>query len=551
MCLSSKKFKMWYRKACAGVIAAVMLTGCGNSAAPAEESAAKVDAGAIIEQEEVNEDRTTTENSDGIYEKLVYALSSDPQDIAPFNVNSGSRTNLIPYIYESLFDCDATHYYPVLAKSYTETDPLYWDVELYDYIKDSEGNPIDAYDVVYCYDNFQASGTFLHADMYDHVEATGDYTLRFYWTREITGVCDLEWAFCKVPIYNQEAYENGKFETAPVATGPYCVKSFTAGSGVVLERNENYWQTDESLIIKGHHANVQTIEFPVISETSQQIIALQNGTIDFSSVVPTENLQDFIDGAYSEQCSVTRAPSNGYFYIMGNMSDNSIWSDVNFRKAVFYALDNEAIGAAVNYPAAEAIGTPMWPEFYDAMAAEETYVNTYDLTVAKEYLDKSAYNGEEVTLLLWNATVEKDMGPMIQSLLGAVGINVTLRFEEQSQGEAILGTDSGYDFFVSAGGGSSLIGGLNRMINNSDYANGMALGCLYDETLFEKYNYVNNAKNFTVENTLDLMHYVYDNAYLYAMVYEVSNRVYSSDIAELGTNYAGLVMLGDCVFYLD
>lgn len=505
----------------------------------------------VNEQNAIDESRETT-LSGGTYEKLVVGLGDDPMDLQPKNVNAAGKKFVFPYVYEALFDFDSTHYYPVLAKSYTETDELYWDVEMYDYIYDSEGNHITADDVIFCYDWIIGEGALNRSQLLDHVEKTGDYSLRFYWTAPVTGVCDLEWIWGKALIFSQKAFEEGGFTTSPIATGPYTVKSFTAGSGVTLEKNPNYWQTDPELVALGHHANVETIEFQLMTESSQQVINLRNGAIDFSYNVPDENVAEFADGGeYDEQCDVYRTPKNGYYYIMGNMSENSIWSDVNFRKAFCYAIDNEFVSALCGYPACTAIGTALWPEFYNAMSEDETYENTVDIDLAMKYLEDSGYNGEEVVLVYWNEPYSKSIAEAILAQMSALGVNFKIEVYEQEQAEALIAGPDGYDLFLQAGGGSSLVGGMNRMLNCADFGGYYAPGQLHDEELFDRFNAVNNAANYNVENMKDFISYVMDNAYLYALVYQVDNLVYTSDIAQVGYNHNFEFALGDCVFYLD
>lgn len=537
------------------IMLAALLAGCSgggasnnaSSPSPAENTGNQV----IDEQGEVDDTRPTTANSDERYDTITLAISSDPQDLNPWNISAGGKKYTCLYFYESLFDYDQSNYYPVLAKGYTEVDDLHWDVEIYDYIKDSAGNPITADDVVFSYNVIRESGYLNHADMLESVEKVDDYTVRFTWNKKIDGVCELEWVFGMVKIFSQSAYENGNFATAPITTGPYVVQSFVAGSGMTLVRNENYWQEDD-LIARGHHAYVDTIEVKLISEYAQQVIGLQNGTIDFSYSIPAENLEDFQEGGkYGDDYNVYLAPLNGYFYIEGNMSEKSIWSDKNFRLAVFYGLNNDAIATATSLPAATTLGTPLWNEFYDAWSQNETYINTYDPELAKQYLEQSGYDGSQLTLICANDEQFKNACIMVQTLLKQIGIDVYVETMEQTQMETLIGGDTGYDMFLMGGGGSSLIGGLNRMLNNSDFANGCAPGMLYDETLFEKYAYVSQAENYTLENMTDFMDYVFENAYIYCPVYRVNTLVFTSDIAELGLGYNCEFILGDSVYYLD
>ena len=147
-------------------------------------------------------------------------------------------------------------------------------------------------------------------------------------------------------------------------------------SKVVLEANDDYWQTDE-LRDPEHEANVQTIEYNIISETAQHVIALSTGQIQYSEYVPSENIADFQEGGqYADGNDVYITQGSGLRVLMGNNAENSPMSDVNLRKAVYYAINNEAVstvGGAV-LPA-KALGTSFFADYNPEWeAAENNYM---------------------------------------------------------------------------------------------------------------------------------------------------------------------------------
>ncbi|MGM9538732.1 MAG: ABC transporter substrate-binding protein [Candidatus Onthomonas sp.] len=527
-------------------------SGGEQAAEPAgEEEGSKVGFDEI-EAGEIDTERRTTNDTDERYPKVTVAVSVDPQDLNPWNVNSGSKGSIYCYIYESLFDYDAENYYPVLAKGYTISDDgLQWDVELYDYIHDSEGNPITADDVVFSYQVQIDSGYAAKFDMFESIEKVDDYTVRFTWNKVIDGVCEVEWPLCNIKIFSQKAYEEGNFASAPVATGPYVVESFTTGSSVILKVNENYWQTDASLIAQGHHQNVEEIDIVVIAEAAQQVIALQNGTIDISTIVPNENLSDFTDGEYSDQYDVVSVAGSMNYYLMGNMSGNSIWSDVNFRNAVFYALNNEMIANAGSLPPCTSFTTQKWTTFAEAWADEDDYVTNYDPELAAQYLAESAYDGSTLTLLTQSEEVFKNQAVMIQALLEQVGIHVELSVVTDTEFSATTGTGEGYDLLLSRSGGPSLIGSFNKLFNTADFDGDHSIGMLSDPKLLELYATANTAEGYNVENMTALRDYVIENAYADLIAYSTETWVYTSNIAEIGKSHVDALRVNDSVFYLD
>ena len=82
-------------------------------------------------------------------------------------------------------------------------------------------NNITADDVVFSINTLVDSGKALKYDKFESVKAVDDYTVEFTWTSPIDGIGDLEWPWCRTPIFSQKAYEEGNFHEAPVATGPY------------------------------------------------------------------------------------------------------------------------------------------------------------------------------------------------------------------------------------------------------------------------------------------------------------------------------------------
>lgn len=529
-----------------------LLTACGDSADGGAVVSPSMD---TIDENPIDETRATTETTGERYPSITIALSADPQNFAPFNSNEGSKDYVYRLVYEALFDCDDSVYYPVLAKGYTVVDDYHWDVEIYDYIYDSQGNHITASDVVYSYEATLDSGYANKYEAFESIEQTGEYTVRFTWTKPIDGVLELEYIFGHTLIFSQTAYESGNFSTQPVGTGPYTMESFTSGSSCVFEARDDYWQTEE-LTAQGHHSNVQTIIAQVITESAQQVIALQDGRIDFSYSIPVENLSDFTDdGAYADSFSVYRAvnASGRAYYLFGNLSGNSVWSDENFRLAVFYALNSEVIGKASGGAAGGtlALCSPKWTTFYDDWASLENYMTVTDLDLAKEYLDKTDYQGEELVLLVENNEVYKNMATMIVALLDQIGINVALSTSENTTTAALQLDDTAYDLSIMRCGSPNLINSWNKLFNNADYDNGMAAGFNADSKLLELYSVCNSVTGYNLENMTELMQYVVDNAYAYAFAYEYDCYVYNNDIASLGFATNGKPRINDCVFYLD
>lgn len=503
---------------------------------------------------EVDASRTSTANSDEKYPKITYALPSDPSDIGPTGYGDNSAQYVLMNFYETLFDFRDNEYIPILAKGYTEVDDTHWDVELWDNIHDSEGNPITADDVVFSYNLLIDSGKAAKFDAFESIEALDDYTVEFTWNKKIDSVGECEWTLCRCYIVSQAAYEgNGNtMSSKPIGTGPYTLKEYVPGAKIVMEANDNYWQDAENTDPE-HLANVQELEYDIISEASQHVIALSTDTVQYSESVPTENIADFEEGGqYAAGHEVYQTMGSNLYVLFPNCT-NEFLSDVNFRKACFYALSNDAIATAVGtLSPAKAFGTSFFSDYYSSWeSADGNYIATYDPELAKTYLDQSSYNGETLTLLCSSGDVEKTSATMVQTLLLQIGVNVEINAEDGNLVDTDMRDGSKWDFLIKDIGGGSQIGEYNRPMNYNEFGTDLNLAMLHDDTLQEKLLNCATLEGHTEENMTDLHQYVLDNAYYYAIGAPLMQAVYSDVFASLVYREHEFLRPGACDYYLD
>lgn len=469
------------------------------------------------------------------YEYVAFAIGSDPGDLSPWDFKSGQKEYIYTIIYDYLFDYIDGEYVPCVAKGYTEVDDLHWDVEIFDYVHDYQGNPITAQDIVFDYENFVNSGYAMKYDVFESVEALDDYTLRFTWAKPVTAVGALEFIFCNTPLYSQKAYEEGNFATQPVGSGPYYVESYSSGSKVTCVANDNYWQTEESLIPEKRARNVQTIDFVVVGEASQNVVGLQNGNLDFSMFVPNENVADFSDGGKNDEAfDVVSFMTHNTYYLALDNSEGAATADINLRKAIYYGIDNEALATAVGSAVAcKAFGSNTSADYVDAWEEEENYINIYDPELAKEYLEASSYNGETLILLAGNDETYKNAATVIQAFLVNLGINCELSLQEEAQVTSNSTDPDAWDLYLAECGGSFLVGAMNRTFNKDEYTGDYCIGFISDDELQELYEIASTEETWNDESVTNIFHHVVDNAYLYTLFCDQYNFVYTSDVEEL------------------
>lgn len=539
------------------VVASMLLSACSTptTADTTTDTAATEAAVETTATEEATADAVqTTYDTGERYPSITIGIAADPEDLSPKDVNGGSHPYIFQNFYEYLFDMVDNDYVPVLASGYTVIDDLHYQVQLYDYIYDSAGNHITADDVVFATNWLVESGFAFRYDIFESIEKVDDYTVEYTWTRPVTGVGQLEFPWCRTVIFSQAAYESGNFATNPIGTGPYIVTEYTSGSRIVLEANDNYWQTDESLRSVRHQANVQTIEYDVIAEPAQHVIALETGAIDFSELIPAENLPEFQDGGeFADLYDVEQSFGSMVVIMTPNLSEGHATADINFRMAVYYAINNEAVATGTNGTtvAATAFGTPHFADYVPAWGDTPNYINTYDPELAQQYLADSVYAGEEINLVVLGVEPFETEATVIQSLLTNIGINATLTVVEAGPQFPALFTDpTAFDFLIGPIGGGSQIGEWNRVMNNNEFGNGMACGFVADDTLQTLFETASNVSTHTPENMTALHDYLLSQGYEYAIGIPVLNIVHTNAIAEMVLRENEFFMPGASNYYL-
>ncbi|MCC8102955.1 MAG: ABC transporter substrate-binding protein [Clostridiales bacterium] len=507
-------------------------------------------------------EETTTPGGER-YEKIRVGLSSDPSDLIPYRPNQNSNPYFYWEIYEALFDIVDGDYVPALAQSYEEVDELHWNVTIYDYIKDSAGNPITADDVVYSYNWLIDSGEYSQMEIYGGIEKVDDYTVQFTWNYAPEAVLALEGPLCRVMIFSQVAMENNSFATSPVATGAYVVTSFTAGASVVLEANDDYWALGTEaydVLTPAHYANVQTIEYKIITESTQQTVGMQTRSLDFSDSVASDTLSTFEEGgAYSEGLVVSTELSNMFLMLDCNNSPDAVTSDMNLRKAIYYAMDNSALSAIVgNMEPAYALGTSYFPDYVSDWENTETYINTYDVELAKEYLAQSSYNGESLRIVCGTDEETKNLATMVNALLTQIGVTSEVNSVDSSLRSSVTHDTTAWELKIQERGSALLIGAYNSFLNHqssyAEYAKELpdviTATFIEDETLIEYYNAAANVNTYSDETMTALMEYAIENAYAYAIGGRTKSTVYTEDIAELYYREGQYATMGGSTFYL-
>src|SRR5712672_2295954 len=228
-------------------------------------------------------------------------------------------------------------------------------------------------------------------------------------------------------IYNSELVKKNANEKDPwgleytkqktAGSGAYRVVQWTAGTEVVLERNDNW--------TGGPLPKVKRIVWRMVPSAGNRRALLERGDADISYDLPNK---DFVELKSSGKLNIVSTPySNGIQYIGMNVTKPP-FDNLKVRQAVAYAIPYQKIMDAVLFGLAK----PMFGKAADAptvVAWPQPTKFFTDIDKAKALLAEAGYpSGFETTLSfdLNFAGVNEPLCVLVQESLGQIGIRTTI-----------------------------------------------------------------------------------------------------------------------------
>lgn len=226
-------------------------------------------------------------------------------------------------------------------------------------------------------------------------------------------------------------HEGNAFRSRPIGTGPFKFFHWEEGVKLALQRNEQYYQKDDS----GEqlpYLDAVTIGF--VKDRNAEFLSLVKGELDMMSGADGGFLNELLDplgnigSRYSDQIQIQRSPALATDYL-GFLLDTSItrmrntpWQDVRLRQALNYALDRDRIITHLMH----GIGSPARSILPPNMPGSSGGGYAYDPQRARQLLSEAGYpQGKGLPPLTLTATASYlELCEMIQHDLAAFGIEL-------------------------------------------------------------------------------------------------------------------------------
>ncbi len=295
------------------------------------------------------------------------------------------------------------------------------------------GDTLHADDVIASFNRWMTRATFGKAAFKDltSVEKMDDYTVVIKMSQPSpTALIALSYPDQGPYIMPEEVIQeagNGEIKQY-IGTGPYKFDQWIPDRHIRLVRFEEYSRLEGEPRGNGGAKKqyLDSITFVNINDPMTRIQALMSNdcqagifpipSIEQLSLVP--NIKLVPTGEYSSESITINLKSK-------------FMSDMNMRKAVLYALNQEEImyGACAGHEDMYST-VPSWGttgSIYESTTGKDFY-NVQDLDKAKDYLKKAGYNGEPLVMYT-NGSYETDKNAamVVAQELREVGFNIDLR----------------------------------------------------------------------------------------------------------------------------
>lgn len=296
-----------------------------------------------------------------------------------------------------------------------------------------DGTPITAKDVKWSLDRAVSVGGFPTFQMSagslkkpEQFVIVDDHTVRVdFITRDRLTIPDL--AVIVPCIMNSELIKKNATEKDPwgleytkqniAGGGAYKVTKWTAGTEVIMERNDDW--------VCGPLPKIKRVIWRMVPQAGNRRALLERGDADMSYELPYKDFQEI---KANGKLKVVSLPfSNGIQYIGMNVT-KAPFDNPKVRQAVAYAIPYQKIVDAVLF----GLANPMFGASADRPTEvawpQPTKFNT-DIAKAKALLAEAGYpNGFETTLSfdLGFAVVNEPLCVLVQESLGQIGIKTTI-----------------------------------------------------------------------------------------------------------------------------
>ncbi len=377
------------------------------------------------ETEAVTEEMTTAQKTDGeplMGGSIVVGIPQDLEDSLDPHISVAAGTKEVLFnIYEGLVKPDEEgNCRDAVAESHTiSEDGKVYTFKLRQHVMFHDGTEVTAEDVKYSIERcagINGDGTPLVAAFsnVEKVEIPDETTVEIYLKEPDTEFL-VYLTVAVIPEHCQDLDKN------PVGTGPFKYVSRSPQENIVLEKFEDYWDTE-------NQAYLDQVTFKVVGDTNAVVTGLKAGSLDMYPRVNATQLAQLQD---DEDLAVYEGGMNLVQALYLNNAAEPL-NDVRVRQALCYAVNRQEILDLTADGKGTIIGSSMFPAFGKYYLPELAERYNQDLDKAKELLTEAGYpDGFSLTITVPNNYQQHiDAAQVIVEQLKQIGVKAEIQLIE-------------------------------------------------------------------------------------------------------------------------
>jgi peptide/nickel transport system substrate-binding protein len=364
-------------------------------------------------------------------EKITWNVSGEPDTLDPRNaVNYGSG-QIVRNMCEGLLKMDEKFDISPNLATYEQVSPTQLKLMIREGVKFWDGKPLTAADVAFSLQRSAAEDSAIAFGFIfvQDIKVTGAQEVTVTFSQPDSTFVNSLATLSGVVVQKAWAEKTGdKVGTASgglMCTGPYKFVSWRAGSGITIERNDAYWNTELK-------PRAKRVDFTFVADDTALAQALEAGEIDGSYEVPVSTFAKLSQSATGR---LVFGPSTQSTSIFVARPDGPL-KDQKLRDAFHRAVDRAAIAKVVYNGAAQPNYTELtpatWPnaerDIYQADYDKWAAARSFDIEAAKQLVKQSSYDGRALVLAIQAGDqASSRIAQLFQQQAKAIGVTLTIQ----------------------------------------------------------------------------------------------------------------------------
>lgn len=370
---------------------------------------------------------------------LNMCVGENPRTLNPIIASEGTSITLCSYMFDPLLKFnEKMEVVGNLADTWEiSKDKKTWTFNLKKNITWHDGAPFTAKDVKFTFDtlydtktNTLNRGKFLVDNKPVEIKIINDHKIQFVLPKPFA---PFETNLTMLGIAPEHILKGAdinkcEFNTNPIGTGAYKIKTWQQGDKIILEANKNYFRGAPL---------IEQIVYKIIPSRESRRIALQRQEIDIMAPLDEQDLKTLPQFPFLTKFE---SPQYCYYYFAFDLT-KPMFQDINIRRAINHAIDKQKMLNNVMPGLGEIVNGPMPKESW--AHSDDAVIYKYDPKEAMRLIESSGYKkgkdgiyekgGKklefEIAYGQTNARFHK-IAVLIQSFLKEVGIKANIRSYE-------------------------------------------------------------------------------------------------------------------------